>query len=189
MKKHIKLILFISIVLSFTACDLYPDWEDYVEYSSVYPVCGEYYVIDYNANDMSDTITEAYYLYIYNKSYNPTGDSIWIDNNTGHPAGGDPYSYKYKIKCKADTENLKFDCTKQGHVSGTFAHSQDSAVTVTIESSFIIDEDPGDILSSKADSIYFKFSYYDKYGELVRTLVTAGHRKTGWEEPEYDDDM
>ena len=194
MKKN-RIIFLLIIMFSIAACDTYPDWNKYVEYSDVYPICGEYYVYDYEENgdillDEAGDPTKAYILYIYNKAYNPTKDSIWLDNKIGHPSGAViEYPYKYKIKCKADTNNLTFDCEKNGSVSGNNAYPLDSAVTVTIVQSKIIDNDPGDIESSLPDSIYFKFSYYDKFGELVKTVVTAGHRKTGWEEPNYDDPM
>jgi hypothetical protein len=68
------------------------------------PICGEYLVKDYDLNG-DVTTTKYYQLYIYNKAYNPTGDSIWIDNKTGHPTGSN-YNYLFKIKAKADTTNL-----------------------------------------------------------------------------------
>ncbi|MCD4792472.1 MAG: hypothetical protein K8R54_04505 [Bacteroidales bacterium] len=197
MKKIYKIFPILILAILFSACDLYPDWEEYVEYSSTYPVSGEYYVYDYEENgdrllieDGGDPF-DAYSLYIYNKSYNPTKDSIWVDNRTGHPTGGGSveYPFKYKIKCKADTVNLSFNCERQGTVTGLSVNPLDSAITVTITESKIFDYDPGDITSAVPDSIYFKFSYYDKYGDIVKTIVTAGHRKSGWEEPQNDDNM
>lgn len=189
-------ILLALAVIIIPACETYPDWEEYVEYSETYPVSGEYIVYDYDA-ETGDTLRSddgvvygSYPLYIYNKSYNPTGDSIWIDNRTGHPGGAlVEYPYKFKIKAKADLSNLSFDVEKAGDITGTNINPTDSAIRVTITNSMIKDYDPGDITSAKPDSIYFEFSYYDKYGDLEKTIITAGHRKTGWENPNYDDPM
>jgi hypothetical protein len=186
MLKKICYLLTGLIISIFFACE-YPEYE--VTYSEVYPVCGEYLVKDYNALTDSLLTEDAYSLYIYNKSYNPTGDSIWIDNATGHPSGAPtPYNYKYKVKCKADLTNLTFDCIKLGNVIGTNVNPLDSAVTITIIESKIFDLSK-DITDATADSIYFKFTYFNKYGLELGTFITTGHRKTGWENPEYTDDM
>ncbi len=186
MKKYIIPIVVVAILSTMTACDLYPDWEDYVEYSSVFPVAGEYYVRDYADDDTSD----FYLLHIYNKSFNPTKDSIWIDN-MAHPTGSG-YVYKYKIKCKTDTVNLKFDCVEAGNITGTDINPRDSATLVTIVSSKIHREENKNVTDATADSIYFEITYkYYNDAEvlLTKTFITAGHRKTGWEDPNYDDDM
>lgn len=196
-KKYILPVFAILLLLS--ACETYPDWENYVDYSTVYPVVGEYYVTDYHEdgtvltyeNSDGETIeTRPYSLYIYNKSYNPTGDSIWLDNKIGHPTTStDVFPYRYKIKLSADTTNLTFDCEKVGSVTGYALNPTSSANMVTISESFIIDYDPGDITSAEPDSIYFKCEYFDSDGQLLETIITKGHRKTGWENPNNDDDM
>lgn len=172
----------------FSACDLYPNWNSYVEYSDTYPISGEYYVRDFDINN--DTIVEDWYkLYIYNKANNPTGDSIWIDNFSGHPStGAETYDYRYKIKTKADLQNLSFNCIKAGNVTGLNTNPIDSAISVTITNSKIFDMST-DITDATPDSIYFEFIYYDESGNVIAKFKTAGHRKTGWENPNYDDDM
>ena len=186
MKKY----LFIIIVglLFAMGCDFYPDWHRYVKYSDVYPVCGEYMVKDYDVGDMSTPIRGQYHLYIYNKSFNPTKDSIWIDNKSGHPAGTDNYPYKYKVKAKADTVNLTFDVEKAGNVTGSDVNPLDSCIKVTITNSKIWDMSD-DITDPTPDSIYFEVYYYDAAGNEMAHFITAGHRKTGWEEPNYEDPM
>jgi hypothetical protein len=189
MKRISKIIIIIAVFSVFTACDLYPDWKSYVEYSETYPVSGEYYVRDFDMN--TDTVvTELYKLYIYNKANNPTGDSIWVDNRNGHPNTGiNIYQFPYKIKAKADMTNLSFNVVQSGDIaSPTSPNPLDSCVSVTITNSKIWDMSQ-DIEDATPDSIYFEFTYYDKYGNVVRTLKTAGHRKTGWEFPEWDDNM
>lgn len=186
MKSLIKIII-VLLVIFISGCETYPDWENYVEYSDGYPICGEYYVRDFDAN--TDTIVEDWYvLYIYNKSYNPTKDSMWIDNRIGHPSLVSTYDYKYKIKCKVDTINLSFDVDRAGEVTGSNLNPKDSAISVSISNSKIFKISQG-IEDAAADSIYFDLLYYDKYGDLKRSLKVAGHRKTGWEFPNFDDNM
>jgi len=185
MKLKYKILLFLGIIF-IAGCDLYPDWHNYVKYSDAYPICGEYIVKDYNMT-MDTVVNESYHIYIYNKAYNPTGDSIWVDNRSGHPAGVGSYDYKYKIKCKADTINLTFDVTKAGDV-GSNPNPLDSCNTVTIKNSKIWDMST-DITDPAPDSIYFEVTFYDPDGNIIKDFITAGHRKTGWEEPNYSDDM
>ena len=180
----------ISLIIFASACDLYPDWKSYVKYSSVYPVCGEYYVRDFDPN--TDTlVTDWYKLYIYNTSYNPTGDSVWVDNYSGHPATGQTvYPYRFKIRTKADTINLTFDANMVGSVQPNRAYPLDSCSYVTIKNSKIwhYAQDIDDF-NAQTDSIYFEFEFYDYQGNLVRSLAVKGHRKTGWENPNYEDHM
>ncbi len=188
--KYIKIqfIFILFITVSFYSCDLYPDWNSYVEYSDTYPLNGEYYVRDFDFNQ--DTLVEDWYkIYIYNKANNSGADSVWVDNATGHPTGGSvSYNYKFKIKTKADMDNLSFNCVKAGTVSGSNINPVDSAVTVTITNSkvFVLSKDIND---STPDSIYFEFTFYDKYGNETGKFKTYGHRKTGWENPNFDDNM
>lgn len=188
MRKISKIIfIIIAVQLIFIqACDMYPDWEDYVEYSETFPISGEYYVQDYNYDTDSIESDDYYKIYIYNKAYNPTGDSIWIDNRSFH--GSSSYQYKYKIKTRANLDNLSFDCERAGNVTGTNVNPLDSVISVTIMNSKVY-EMSGDISDATPDSIYFEFIYYDKFGNELNRLKTAGHRKTGWEDPQNDDDM
>ncbi len=193
MKNIFKISSLIIIIGLFAACDLYPNWEDYVEYDPTFPLSGEYVVKNYDietGEELEEDYT-PYSLYIFNKSNNKeTGkDSIWIDNRTGH--GSSKYPNKFKIKCEANMNNLSFDCSEQGDVVGVNINPVDSAATVSISKSKVT-EYSTDITDSKADSITFdvSFSYYDSSDQLVtKKFRIAGHRKTGWENPEYDDDM
>lgn len=194
MKKIILLISAFVIVLLWASCETYPDWQEGIEYSDAYPLAGEWYVVDYDQagdslTNISGDLFPPYILYIYNKSYNPTGDSIWIDNRTGHVSGGsgDTYEYRYKIKCVGNTETLNFNCTKQGDVRSA-VNAADSANTVNIINSKVIVNSTG-IEDPTPDSIYFEVELYKNDGTLIGKFKTAGHRKTGWEKPEYDDDM
>lgn len=186
MKKYFYIIIGILVSLIYS-CD-YPEFE--VTYSAAYPICGDYYVTDYDFETGEPIENQiGYPLYIYNKAYNPNGDSIWVDNYTGHPSGGTiEYGYKFKIKCKADLQNLTFNCAKTGNVTGANVNPLDSAVSVMIENSKIIDLS-ADINDPAADSIYFEFTFFDKYGNAVKKIITAGHRRTGWENPEFSDPM
>ncbi len=189
--KKITITLVVLFLAFLQSCDMYPDWKNYVSYSDAYPICGEYLVRDFGFN--ADVTTDApvndwYHIYLYNKSYNPTKDSIWIDNKSGHPTGGATYNFKYKIKCKADTVNLSFNIANAGDIVGSKVNPLDTCVKVTIENSKIWDFSD-DITDPTPDSIYFEFSYYNKQGVLTAHYKTVGHRKTGWEEPNYSDDM
>ncbi len=179
------IVLFASL-LFLLSCDLYRDPEEYITYSDAYPICGEYYVRDYEANgtELGALKNDWYLIYIYNKSYNPTKDSIWI-NNIEH-IEEDLYesSYYYRIKTKADTVNRSFNCQQLPYILGTSLNPPASPTRyITIsESNIELKTWP-----EAPDSIHFKVTYYDGSMNEVRSIYTVGHRKTGWENPEYDD--
>jgi len=185
--KNIKLVFILfSFVAFFNSCDLYPNWEEYVDYADTYPICGNYLVKNYD-NVTGEVIYDWYELFIFNKSYNPSKDSIWIDNITGL-TGVEDYDYKFKVKAKADTINYTFNVVKAGHVFGTYTNPIDSAISVTITNSKIHILSTG-IEDATPDSIYFELTFFDKYGIEQNKFVIAGHRKTGWEFPEHQDPM
>jgi len=191
MKNKILILPILALLTIFSSCETYPDWKEYVEYSDTYPISGDWYVEDFYTDVAgNDSVIGPYALYIYNKSYNPSKDSIWIDNATGHPTGGAVYDSKFKIKCRTDLTALSFDCTNQGNITGSNLDPVPNAFTVTISDSKVVDHDPDDIESAKADEISFKVVITDGVtGEILKEYVTKGHRKTGWEEPNYSDDM
>lgn len=179
-----KIIPIFIIALLFASCETYPDWKEYVSYSSVFPICGEYLVKDYDNND--NELTDYYSFYIYNKSYNPTGDSIWIDNITGHPTGSN-YPFVFKIKTKADTVNLTFDADKAGIISGSRPYPLMDTIRISITNSKVF-RLAKDITDPTPDSIYFKFTVYKTDQVTVKgERIVKGHRKTGWENPNYND--
>lgn len=184
-----KLILASIILITLSSCELYPDWQKYVEYSSVFPVCGEYYVRDYDP--VNDTVPKSsfYLFYIYNKAYNPTGDSVYLDNFTGHPATGqNVYEYRFKIKAKADLKNLTFNVEKAPLIINPNPNPILDTIKVTISNSKIY-RLAKDITDPTPDSIYFKFTIYSNNGAVIAERIVKGHRKTGWEQPNYDDYM
>jgi len=189
MKRNIITYFVAFIVISlFSMCETYPKWDRDIEYSDTYPVSGEYYVRDFDFD--ADTLLEDWYkIYIYNKSYNPTKDSVWIDNVTGHPSTGtDKYEYSFKVKTKINKDALSFNGVKLGNVRNGDVNPLSEAISVTIENSFVIDRSQ-DITDATPDSIYFEFTYYETDGTVLKKIKTYGHRKTGWEEPEFDDPM
>jgi len=187
--KRSLLLLIFSSILILNSCG-YPEYE--VEYSEGYPVCGEYYVRDFNPTGSfteADLVSENYdwyKIYIYNKSYNPTGDSMWIDNSDHNPKE-DKYieGLMYKIKNKVDTVNKTFDCVLAPTMNGLNANATAKPkMFVTIsESKIILNEWP------IPDSIYLKIIVSDSLKVPYDTIITTGHRKTGWEFPEYSDPM
>ncbi len=188
-----KLIYFIAVIVSvgfFTACETYPAWDSDLKYSDAYPLAGEWYVNDYDTTGAAISDSVPYILYIYNKSYNPTGDSIWIDNKTGHPSGGAGASYKFRfrIKNKANMTAYTFDCADAGDVTGSNLNPTSKSNLISITNSKVFVKSTG-ITDATADSISFEVMVTDSIGGLIGKYRTSGHRKTGWEEPNYDDDM
>jgi len=184
--KQLMTLLIFSAILSLSSCN-YPEYE--IEYSEAYPVCGEYYVYDYDAATMlpilnTDDVAIHYNVYIYNKSYNPNKDSIWIDN-TEHTKDDGYEGVPFKIKNRVDLTNKTFDCGITPVVTGKNANPAkfpNKYVTIS-ESKVIINEWP------VPDSIYFKVVISDSLQVPIKTVIIAGHRKTGWEYPEYTDPM
>ncbi len=191
MRNILKIATLITLISFIVACETYPDWKDYVEYDSTYPVSGEYIVNNYKINadnTIGDKLDKPgeYTLYIYNKADNQEDgkDSIWIDARIG--VADKDYKYKYKIKALANMDDLSFNCDKSGNVQPSKTDPLATAPTITITESKVIDQST-DITNSEVDSIHFKVKYVN--GSTTQEFMVAGHRKTGWEQPGYDDAM
>lgn len=188
MYKSILKYILIAWVFVFASCETYPDWKEYVKYSSVFPVCGEFLIKEYDP--VVDTVISDEYsqFYIYNKSYNPTGDSIWLDNWTGHPTN-QVYPFRFKIKTKADTLNYTFNANMCGLVMGSNPNPKMDTVRVSITNSKIF-RLAKDITDPTPDSIYFIFTIYQPdLTTIFASRIVKGHRKTGWEMPNESDNM
>ncbi len=186
-----RIIITVFFVFSmFVACETYPDWDEGIEYSDVFPISGEWYVVDYDENGDTLEDTKPYILYIYNKSYNPTKDSMWIDNRVGHPGGGtsDDYEFRYKVKVKANMSDLTFNNNNVGDVAGGEVNPTSKSNRIFIYESKVFRYATG-IEDATPDSISFIINMTDSTGSVIGTIRTSGHRKTGWEEPNYDDEM
>jgi len=177
MKNKLRNILFIVLVLSsIAACN--KDFQ--VEYTATYPLNGEYFVKDYyysgegaaikidSVYKEGTTPVAFYWLFVYNTAA-ATKDTVWVDGINSRPAGTSVS--KFKIKAKADVANRSF--STDGKTIQTISGS------VMVDNCKIILKNESGFSANHPDSIWFTYTVV-KNG-ITQKILTAGHRKTGYE--------
>lgn len=185
--KRIIYISFIvlTIVLSWS-CEAIYDWnepkEPSTEYSSAYPLAGEWYVT-YKFDDGSGVIDDYYgvgyvRLWTTNTAAND-GKEMWISDggNTGY---GDASFWGYSVKTPINTAAKTF--------SGTDLESSvDDAgvpyeVVINIENGKVIVDGGLSTSGVVVDSIYFEIEFSDDPGTIYHC---SGTRRTGFPEDDH----
>ncbi|MBN1598807.1 MAG: hypothetical protein JW894_10975 [Bacteroidales bacterium] len=150
MKNILNISLLLGLFLGlFLSCE---DDTIEVEYSSAYPIAGEWIVSEYWDGEYG---YGPYLLFIYNTSFSE--DSIWIDN-----------IYDSGIKAKAGiTGETTFAVTGSPDVSGALGGG-----TVDIE---------GEVTLGDPDQIRFRVILYDASGVVIDDYYEIGQRKSGFD--------
>ncbi len=164
LKKTFIILLFAGL---FVACEGYPEYEK--QYSESYPICGAYYVKNYDIN--KEEPGKQYEMYIYDAAFD-ADKYIWVNT---------PGSVSFKTKASYQLEALTFDGEMLPHYHSG-ASIPDSTAYVTIEESKIEQKE-----WPLNDSIILKVSKYDYQKNLDTTIYILGHRTSGLEKPYYDD--
>jgi len=174
-KTILKLIVFSLVIFIFASCDTYPEYEQ--EYSPSYPICGNYFVMNYSPDakaNYEDAISDMYEIYLYSSSIEAE-KYVWINTQVALA------STSFRVKTEYNIETLSFDGVMLPH-SPSSALPPDSAVKyITIDESIIIEKE-----WPIPDSISFKVSIYDGEKALDSVIYVQGHRSTGQEVPYWD---
>lgn len=177
---YLKLIM-ILFIFSFISCETYKKYD--IELSPAYPLSGDWYVRDYEPNNLNydNARSKDYNLYLFGSSFKPETE-IWIDNTKGSRIG---YEGKYKVKGLYNKNNLSFNNEKLPFYSDAGATLPDSIIKYTTVTDSKIIEREGKL----TDSIIFRVVIYSGQGvELpIDTFYTAGHRTKGTENPFFDE--
>ncbi len=170
-----KKLLYSFIVLAMTllyACNTYKEYE--VEYSAAYPICGAYYVKDYD--DKWVATSDYYYLDIFNASIE-ADKYVWINNMQTSAT----YNNSYRVKTQYDIARLSFNCSMNSNIPTGAVAPSPVLKYVTIEQSKVeVKEWP------TQDSIIFKVTIYNADKVLERTFYSAGVRCNGFEDDYWD---
>ncbi len=157
-------------------CEGYPKFE--TEYSESYPICGHYWVKNYNIDNTNfDAAVSSYYeLFIYSSSLEPE-KYVWLNSQTAME------TFSFRVITEYNIESLTFNGNLLPH-SPTSINPPDSVTKyITIEESMIEQKNWDEGL---LDSIKFKLTIYDGNQDVSETYYVLGHRASGQEEPYWD---
>ena len=179
MKNRIILIGLLISVISLYSCtklyDMNQPEEPKVEYSSTYPLSGEWWVKYYDDAALTNDIGGGYYpLFTYNTAAND-GQAIWIN---------DDYTFWwYTVKCPVDVSARTFagnQLISTAYDPGPPATPYDIWVSVT--GGKVIEKGGLSTSGVVCDSITFALEFEDDPGTIY---YVGGVRRTGFLEDEH----
>lgn len=169
--KNIKytIILLLSI-LTFSACETYGDYD--VEYSPIYPLCGEW-IVDIK-DEAGAVVKQKVSCNTYNTSANDV-DKMWVKMGSKSVA----YGVLGKVSC--NVSGLTFNGDKIPNLLDA-TDGVNSTTTVTITNGTVAINGFDTASGHKADKIQFTMTN-SKYPGKTYTVI--GFRKTGWVGEDY----
>jgi len=178
--KNIKYFLFVFGLLAlFASCQTLDKLDDpkdpTIEYSPVYPLCGEWWVTARYNDGTADHEWGYYKLLTFGTTSN-TADSMWVaDYHTGTAYGN--YFWAVKSKTGVNMSNLSF---------GNAVAKPNSVYTgcdITIANGKVIVNGGKSTSGTVTDSIYFETKFSDDANGF--TYKISGVRRTGFLEDEH----
>jgi hypothetical protein len=173
--KKLKNILFVAVVLSalsLSSCSKLFEWnqpkEVPTEYSSVYPMGGEWWVVN-RVDDGSGVFVDAGNGYTALFTYNTAAEStneMWISD-----AGN---FWWYTLKCPINLDAKTFgsaDSLQSSYNHGAYD------IKVLVQNGKIITDGANNPSGVKSDSIYFEIQFEDDPGTVYQI---SGKRRTGF---------
>ena len=179
MKKYILFTVVVSL-LTFSSCDFLDDLDDYpeaeIEYTSTYPVSGEYNT--YFVHEVYGDLNDATNINIYNTAADD-GQEVWIFDNGNF--------WDFKVKCPVNMDDLTFG-------SADTLMDEQWGVKVVVRNGLIIKDASKQPSGVMVDSIHFEVWIEDvapwfnaNYGIAMGDsdyLLVDGFRRTGFLEDE-----
>ncbi len=183
--KRIIYISFIvlTIVLSWS-CEAIYDWnqpkEPTIEYSSIFPLSGEWYVT-YKFDDGSGVIDDYYglgYLRLWTtNTAADDGTEMWISDGANAGAGN---FWLYSVKTPINVSAKTFAGT--GLESSIDDGGSPYEVTINIANGKVIEDGGLSTSGVVVDSIYFEIEFSDDPGNVY---YCSGTRRTGFPEDDH----
>lgn len=183
MKKYILSIIVLSVFI-FSSCEFLDDLDKIpdpeVEYSSTYPVSGEYYA-EFAYEAYGDLFEAGFVnINIYNTAADD-GQEVWIYDNGNY--------WDFKVKAKVNMDDLTFGSTD------TLIDEQ-YGIKVVVRNGKIMQESSLQPSGVMSDSIYFEV-WLEDIGPYINGavgsniiadddyLICSGFRRTGYLEDEH----
>jgi hypothetical protein len=166
MKKIINILALFSMLLGIVACETMKEPE--TEYSSTFPVSGEWWVT-YSLNGKE---VQGFTKLITSNTAANDGKAIWIDDVGKF--------WNFKVKCPVNMSNLSF--AGDNLVSTAIDKGAAYDIKVDITNGKVIKNGGFSTSGVVTDSIYFEAEFEDDLGSKY---VIAGTRKTGFAEDEH----
>ncbi len=179
MKKILNLVLIAAVLLSVTSCtklyEMNQPKEKEVEYSAVWPLAGEWWVV-YRFDNGSGVLDDYYgvghtQLLTYNTAAEDN-NKLWISD------AGNFWTYTTKANCNVDAATFSGTDVQNTADNGGALYD----IKMTITDGKVIKDGGKSASGVVCDSIYFKIEYADDPGTIYHC---SGVRRTGFLEDEY----
>ena len=179
MKKIINLLLIAAVLFSVSSCtklyELNQPKEKDVEYSAVWPLAGEWWVV-YRFDDGSGVMDDYYgvghtQLFTYNTAAEDA-NKFWVSDNNNF--------WSYTVKSDCDVSSATFKGTDMVSTSDYGAGLYDIKVQIT--DGKVIKDGGKSTSGVVCDSIVFNLEFEDDPGTIYQC---SGVRRTGFLEDEH----
>jgi len=174
MRKIKKLIIVCFLTALTVSCETYKDYE--IEYSPVYPLCGEW-LVRFTDTSVTPAVSGLFVLSTYNTADN-NNNKMWIKvTSTSTSAANAAYTGRFTGKIDCDVSALTFTGE---NVPNTY-YTTGTIHTFTITGGLIIENGYDTATGGKSDKITFTVTDTRKPG---KTITVSGFRRTRWLEDE-----
>lgn len=189
MKKHILTVIMLAVIL-FSSCDTFDDLDKMpdpeVEYSSTYPISGEYYA-EFSYTEHGDLFGAGLVpLYIYNTAADD-GQDVWITDYIGSDPSEGSY-WGFRVKCPVNMDDLSFG-------SADTLIDEGFGIKVVVRNGQILEEATEQPSGTISDSIFCEIWFEDigpyinsQVGDIIAEdeyLNVSGFRRSGFLEDEH----
>lgn len=165
--RTIKKIVIVCFFLAFTAsCETYKDYE--MEYSSIYPLCGEWLVRYVNTSVTPNDTSSQLVLSTFNTADNST-TQMWIRSSSTSTT----YLGRFDGKINCTVEGKSFSGENVQNTYFTVAPVQ----TFSITDGIIVTDGYDTKTGGKSDKITFTMTDTRKTGKVYTVI---GFRRTRW---------
>jgi hypothetical protein len=166
MKAFYKIAVFCFLLVAATGCETYKDYE--IEYSPVYPLCGEWLVRFTDTSVTPNVTSGLIVMSTFNTADNST-NRMWIRTTSTSSA----YTGRFDGKIDCNVEGKSFNGE---NVQNTY-YTTSPVPTFTITEGIIIIDGYDTATGGKSDKITFTMTDTRKAGKVYKV---TGFRRTRW---------
>ncbi|MBK7628702.1 MAG: hypothetical protein IPJ16_16145 [Bacteroidales bacterium] len=166
MKAFYKIAIFCLLLVAASGCETYKDYE--IEYSPVYPLCGEWLVRFTDTSVTPNVTSGLIVMSTFNTADNST-NQMWIRTTSTSSS----YTGRFDGKISCDVPGKSFS---GGNVQNTY-YTTTPSPTFTITEGIIVMDGYDTATGGKSDKITFTMTDTRKAGKVYKV---TGFRRTRW---------
>ena len=170
MKTFNTIAIFCLLLVAVPGCETYDDYE--IEYSPVYPLCGEWLVRFTDTSVTPNVTSGLIVMSTFNTADNST-DRMWI--RTTSTSASYPGRFNGKIECNVEGRSFSGSNTQNTW------YASDPIPTFTVTDGTVITDGYDTATGGKSDKITFTMTDTRQSG---KTYIITGFRRTRWPDDE-----